>query len=787
MIKHKILLPDGTTLTSGTGTINSIRSVQLTEQVNAETDLCPGAACAASAQIELWAPENGLAITQGDSLTLFRTDSATGQEEPVGIFLAEKPVKSSANVYKITAYDRMILLDKDLFTWLRDQQSAFPMTLASFITAVCGQCGVTLAADALTGLPNASYQIQAFYADSLTGRQLIQWAAQAAGRFARMTPAGELTFGWFTAQGLTLTPQQYLQGSLQYEDYETAAIDKVQIRQSDSDVGVIYPSDATGDNALVIQGNLLLTAENAEQIRPIAQSLYTLLQGIRYTPLSVSLYVGAAVPAPGTIVTVLDAHNRQLTTCVMQRSISGQKVSLTSTGNPRRDSTAAVNRSRLENLNGKMLEIQADIGQLSIKASELSGDFSELQQSVDSISLGVTSQKQYEDILSSAAWTEPYGSASISDGVLTVSGQSDKESGASVYVPSQNLAALAGKYIRVSLEYKVTQQYSGGFFRVTLWYVYETESGGGRYVNIIDPGETVAPMNDWKTFSFLYLAKDDVVTKLQLNPRAQSGASGTVEIRNVTIAAEVGVQNTVSILKDGIEISSATLDTQPTLKDFTALKLDQSKLSLTVVKDGEVRSKFAADDSSVTIQSGVITFASNTLVVDSENFQLKQDGTVQITGTFTSLSGIDKAYIGSGQLHLERQTNDGVWRPTLYSYSEGQNAALGHLLMYGPGSAGNQIPMASLASSFTGGEFWLYYENSKPMFQITQHTNGGPYFSLNDTSWNAIGKWLMDDDGRGHLTTPIVELEKLKAYGETHTAQWVYISSIGRRVLCALD
>lgn len=787
MFKHKILLPDGTVLTSGTGTTNAIRSVKLTEQVSDQDDLAPGAACAACAELELWAPENRLQITQGDALTMFRVDSAAGSEEQVGIFLAEKPVKSSANVYKVTAYDRMTLLDKDLSPWLREQQSAFPMALADFIRAVCGQCGVTLDDDALTDLPNGSYQIQAFYADDLTGRQLIQWAAQVAGRFARMTPAGELTFGWFVSQDLILTPQQYLQGSLQYEDYETAAIDKVQIRQSDSDVGVIYPPDTAGDNALVIQGNLLLTAESAEQIRPIAQSLYTLLQGIRYTPLSVSLYAGADTPAPGTIVTVLDAHNRQLTTCVMQRSISGQKVTLTATGNPRRDSTAAVNRSKLENLNGKMLEIQADIGQLTIKASELSGDFSKLQQSVDSISLGVTSQKQYEDILGDSAWTEPYGSASISDGVLTVSGQSDKESGASVYVPSQNLAALAGKYIRVSLEYKVTQQYSGGFFRVTLWYVYETESGGGSYVNIIAPGETVAPMNDWKTFSFLYLAKDDVVTKLQLNPRAQSGASGTVEVRNVTIAAEVGVQNTVSILKDGIEISSATLDTQPTLKDFTALKLDQSKLSLTVVKDGEVRSKFAADDSSVTIQSGVITFASNTLVVDSENFQLKQDGTVQITGTFTSLSGIDKAYIGSGQLHLERQTNDGIWRPTLYSYSEGQNAALGHLLMYGPGSEGNQIPMASFASSFTGGEFWLYYANSKPMFQITQHSNGGPYFSLNDTNWNAIGKWIMDNDGRGHLTTPIVELEKLKAYGETHTAQWVYISSIGRRVLCSLD
>ena len=787
MFKHKILLPDGTVLTSGTGTTNAIRSVKLTEQVSDQDDLAPGAACAACAELELWAPENHLQITQGDALTLFRVDSAAGSEEQIGIFLAEKPVKSSANIYKVTAYDRMTLLDKDLSPWLREQQSAFPMALTDFIRAVCDQCGVTLEDDALTGLPNASYRIQAFYADSLTGRQLIQWAAQAAGRFARMTPAGELTFGWFTAQGHTLTPQQYLQGSLQYEDYETAAINKVQIRQSDSDVGVIYPPDAAGDNALVIQGNLLLAAESAEQIRPIAQSLYNLLQNIRYTPLSVSLYAGTDLPAPGTIVTVLDAHNRQLTTCVMQRRISGQKVTLTSTGNARRDSSAAVNRSRLENLNGKMLEIQADIGQLSIKASELSGDFSELKQSVDSISLGVTSQKQYEDILGAAAWTEPYGSALVSDGILDVSGQSDKESGASVYVPAGNLSALGGKNVRISLEYKVTQRFSGGFFRVTLWYVYETEAGGGSYVNTIDPGETTEPMDDWKSFSFVYPVKEDVVTKLQLNPRAQAGASGSVQIRNVRIEAETGVQNTVSIQKDGIEISSAALGSQPTLKDFAALKLDQSNLSLTVVKDGEVRSKFAADDSSVTISSGKITFTSNTLVIDSENFQLKEDGTVQITGTFTSLSGIDKAYIGSGQLHLERQTNDGVWRPTLYSYSEGQNAALGHLLMYGPGSEGNQIPMASLASSFTGGEFWLYYANSKPMFQITQHSNGGPYFSLNDTSWNAIGKWLMDDDGRGHLTTPIVELEKLKAYGEAHTAQWVYISSIGRRVLCALD
>ena len=97
MLKHKLLLADGTVLTSGENSDNAIRSVTLTEQVNDETDLCPGAACAACAELQLWAPGNGLRIAQGDELTLYRLDTDAGTESPVGIFLAEKPTKASAN------------------------------------------------------------------------------------------------------------------------------------------------------------------------------------------------------------------------------------------------------------------------------------------------------------------------------------------------------------------------------------------------------------------------------------------------------------------------------------------------------------------------------------------------------------------------------------------------------------------------------------------------------------------------------------------------------------------
>lgn len=450
MIKHKILLPDGTVLTSGNANTDAIRSVTLTEQVNDETDLYPGAACAACAEIELWAPLNGLTIEQGTEIKLFRMDGTSGTEEAVGIFLAEQPQKKSANVIKVTAYDRMTLLDKDLSPWLREHQGDFSMSLAAFIGAVCGQCGVVLSDGTLDRLPNADYQVRPFYADNLTGRQLIQWAAQAACCFARMTPDGSLAFAWYTENPVTgvfpdatehwvaldLSGQiltcsdgsiwtygqdtaTYYSGGLTYEDYETAPLDKVQIRQSDDDVGVIWPPDATGTNALVLQGNLLLTTDSTAALQPVAQTVYERLQRVTYTPLEVSLPCTMDMPAPGQIITVADAYERPLQMYIMQRTITGQKVTLKATGTPRRDGTTAVNSQTLRNLQGKMLEIQTSVDGLSIKASNLQNDYTKLTQTVDGLELTVVKDGEVR-----TAFAADATSVTISSGVISFTSNS---------------------------------------------------------------------------------------------------------------------------------------------------------------------------------------------------------------------------------------------------------------------------------------------------------------------------------------------------------------------------
>ena len=583
MFLHKITLPDGTALDSSV-----IRSVALTEQVNDNTDLCPGAACAACAEIELWAPRNGLTIAQDNEFTLVRIDAESGAQTPVGVFLAEKPVKTSANVIKVTAYDRMTLLDKNLSPWLREQQGMFPLTIAELVQAVCVQCGVQLVPGNLAAQVNTGYSVPAFYTDDLTGRQIIQWAAQAMCRFARMTPAGQLEFAWYTdharsgigpgsgsewtaldlsgqllatADGEIWTfaqPQAgYYSGTLSYEDYTTAPIDKVQIKQTDDDVGVLYPPDEAGTNALIIQGNLLLTTQTADALRPVAQAIYEQMQGVTYTPLQVSIPLTDDAPAPGETLTVADAYGRRMQAYIMQRTISGQKVSLESTGNARRDGTAAVNSQKWQNLQGKMLEIEADVDGLEVTASDLQGNYTQLSQTVDGL---------------------------------------------------------------------------------------------------------------------------------------------TVKAGN---------------LQD----------------DYTQLSQTVDGLDLTVVKKGQVRTQFAADADSVDITSGLISFKSNTLAVDSSNFKLNAAGNVTASGSFSSNNGVggagrNESTLSSGSIAFRRTTSAGKNLLAAEMYGLGANAAHGCMNIYGTdASNSNNIGQFIVQGSYTGGQVWI--RNAAGQNEITLFGGNG--------------------------------------------------------------
>ena len=117
MLKNLIVLPDGTELFSGTTGVNALQSVTLTQQVNTGAELTLGSACANMLEATLLTKEGGLNITPGMELTLYKV-SEDGKQSKMGLFTAEKPTRPSANLYKLTAYDRISWLDRDLTGWL---------------------------------------------------------------------------------------------------------------------------------------------------------------------------------------------------------------------------------------------------------------------------------------------------------------------------------------------------------------------------------------------------------------------------------------------------------------------------------------------------------------------------------------------------------------------------------------------------------------------------------------------------------------------------------------------
>ena len=390
MYQPILTLSSGTELKGGSPG-SAMKSLTLHTAVNAGQEFTIGSAFSDYIEAEIWAdPGGSLQITAGDALTYYRQDDA-GNRTKVGVFYAEKPTRTKRNSYKVTAYDTMSKLDADFSGWLHANQAQFPKTIWQLVQLACHRAGVTLASSSLP--INGSYSVQAFYADDLTCRQIISWAAEAAGCYAHMNADGKLQFLTYTDKRSTakITPDgasnstAYYADSLSYEDYTVKAIEKVQIRQSDSDVGVIYPDSTTATNTYAVQGNLLLTTGTEANLKSVVQNLYNVLKNVTYTPCKVSVPSSSGL-ACGQIVHVKDARGREFDTYLMSATISSGKASFESVGSASRESSSAVNSQSYKNLTGKMLEIKTSVDGLEVKASDLTGKYTDLKATVDGLS-----------------------------------------------------------------------------------------------------------------------------------------------------------------------------------------------------------------------------------------------------------------------------------------------------------------------------------------------------------------------------------------------------------------
>lgn len=378
---------------------------------------------------------------------------------------------------------------------------------------------------------------------------------------------------------------------------------------------------------------------------------------------------------------------------------------------------------------------------------------SAINVALDGIKLGIRETDAWTDgSFGDNTWRD-FTQASVSDDVLTITAVKGRHCGASLYVPDTLKALLPGRKVRVTYEYKVTQELSGATCGFIYWIYYANETGDGYYGGGTWANSTkTAAVSDWKTVTFTFTVKSDTITRMYFQPQLDSGATGQVQVRNVSLQYVSGTDNSFQLTKDGVTISSAVLNTSgfasrqdvATLQlshdslqasvtknsqDLAALKLSHESLEASVIKDGEVRSKFAMDTSSVTISGGIITFSGNTLVVESDNFKLTKSGSVSITGSITSKGNTGNATVNEGLITLDALNANGKRYYTAYLGRTAEDYPSGALTVYSRRADGTVGRGVYIHGSNTDASIWMFDAYGKEKVHLSTGTysnfNGG--------------------------------------------------------------
>jgi len=393
MYRHLLVFPDGREVFSGADCDAAIQSVTVTQSVNTGQELTLGSACAAMLRAELITPAGNLTVTAGQPITVYGVDDKNNRSQ-IGVFYPEEPLRPTRDTMELTAYDAVSRLDKDLSAWLAELDR-WPYSVRELADMVCGECGLMLAQ---SELPNGEFPIPPFTASHVTGRQLMQWLGEIAGRFCRATADGNIEFAWYLPnEDAAITPSGedggvfYYQGQLEYEDYGTLPIEKVQIRQTPEDVGTVWPDETGQKNTYIIEGNPMLTAQAADTLQGVAQTLYEQLQSLSYTPCKVTIPASPQIQA-GQIVTVTDIDGKSFSACVMKKASNGQQDTLECTGSYLRENTTATNNAFYQVTSGKVLNLRTDVDGLKVENKDTQGKLAAITLDLEGISNRVEQQ-----------------------------------------------------------------------------------------------------------------------------------------------------------------------------------------------------------------------------------------------------------------------------------------------------------------------------------------------------------------------------------------------------------
>lgn len=280
----------------------------------------------------------------------------------LGVFYAERPARTKVNIISIDGHDALGMFDVST----ESMQITFPITLKSLLDRVCSFVGV---GNRIESFINDDMEIQetSDIFQNTTAREVIGFIAEVACANAKIDQDGYLYFAWWENSDLVIDENDYFE-FVPFE-YSVKQIDRLQVRNSDSDIGILVGS---GKNGYVIQENPFLAFYSDAEGRSRTERIYNRLSSFpEYVPGSVNKWFADWSYRPGDIVSVYrNGVLYRLPVFGYSLNWSGMAIAtIESTGNEYREVIDAQHRESFA-AGRKMLEIEKSIDGVKITASE---------------------------------------------------------------------------------------------------------------------------------------------------------------------------------------------------------------------------------------------------------------------------------------------------------------------------------------------------------------------------------------------------------------------------------
>ena len=234
---------------------------------------------------------------------LYDSDNDEWTPVPMGVYVMNTPVKRRVSPIQATAYDQMVLFDKDASDWWDALDFTNGLTLSDILTSLATYCGVSVKNASSITNGTYSYTEKPFGASEMTCRDVLAWIAGAAAGNARFDRNGYLEIKQFAAVDYSIDYTTSPTICLEYDiaEYSTPLITRLQVAQSDSDIGAIIGNDDTTSYRMI--GNGFMRGDSVASVTERATPIYNALVGIgTFTPIQTRVYADITVEA-GDIIT----------------------------------------------------------------------------------------------------------------------------------------------------------------------------------------------------------------------------------------------------------------------------------------------------------------------------------------------------------------------------------------------------------------------------------------------------------------------------------------------------